>query len=398
MAQIEIIRPLQQPTGDKRLLSILKSTLSNSRYTNFRIIVAYAKSGPLLRLHSELANWNNQKKSISAIIGIDQNGTSYDALLYMLNSFDKTYITQEAGITFHPKIYIFNNDEEYLAIIGSNNLTVGGTEINFEAAVCIECKKENDNPTIIQIEKIWNDLLPESCASTQELEQNLLKTLFDNQIVLSEKTIYRKRKTFSDVKKQMNFKKGITLVPPSALPKKQIIAITERISSIVHGATEASLLNESAQKFVIQIKPHHNGEIFLSVLAAKQYPDFFGWPFTGKTIPKKANNPAYPQKEPDPKVNIIIYGKDYHELLKLSQYSLNTIYYEKKSEIRITASPIVGIAPEYSIMVIELSESNDVDYNIFIHTPESPDYQKWLNSCNQEMPGGGSTPRKYGWF
>lgn len=362
------------------------------------MVVAYAKSGPLLRLHSEVENWTKQKKSICAIIGIDQNGTSYDALLYMLNSFDTIYITQENGITFHPKVYIFNNEEEYLAIIGSNNLTVGGTEVNFEASVIIECKKEHDNDTVTQIEKIWSDLLPTNCASTQELEPTLLKTLFDEQVILSEKIIHKNRQSKSGGYKRSNTKKGITLVPPSALPKKQKITKAKKIESAINGETEDNLLIESAQIFVIQIKPHHNGEIFLSVVAAKQYPDFFGWPFTGKTIPKKPNNPAYPQKDPDPKVNIVVYGKDYHELLRLSQYSLNTIYYEKKSEIRITASPIVGIAPDYSIMVMELSETNDADYDISIHTPESPDYQKWLSSCNQEMPGGGSMPRKYGWF
>ena len=50
---------------------------------------------------------------------------------------------------------------------------------------------------------------------------------------------------------------------------------------------------------VIQVTPHHNGEIHLSKIAVNQNPTFFDYPFTGMTVPKKAGNPTYPQRVPE---------------------------------------------------------------------------------------------------
>ena len=136
----------------------------------------------------------------------------------------------------------------------------------------------------------------------------------------------------------------------------------------------------------------------MSVSAALQNPTFFGWPFQGQTTPKKSGNPSYPQRDPDPIVNITIFGTNQDPLLELSKYALNTVYYKTKSEIRVTAAPLVSITPDYSVMIVEMSDAKDVDYEITIHTPQSPQYSKWVQACNQTMPSGGKTPRKFGWF
>ena len=154
----------------------------------------------------------------------------------------------------------------------------------------------------------------------------------------------------------------------------------------------------SVRGFAIQVKPHRNGEIFLSRTAVLQNPAFFGWPFTGKTTPKIPGNPAYPQIDPDPIVNLAVFGAAPTAVLTLNSFALNTVYYEKKSEIRITISPLVKVVPEYSIMTFELSDSPDTTYEITVHTPDSPEYAAWVVACNQTMPGGGKKPRKFGWF
>ncbi|ECI2867623.1 restriction endonuclease, partial [Salmonella enterica subsp. enterica] len=54
MAQVSFITPLDQPSGSKRLLDILRTGLKDPRFTQLRIVTAYAKSGPLLRLKSDI--------------------------------------------------------------------------------------------------------------------------------------------------------------------------------------------------------------------------------------------------------------------------------------------------------------------------------------------------------
>ena len=57
MARFSLIRPLDQPTGTRRLLCDLKAALDDDRFTALRLIAAYAKSGPLLRLQPRSTGW-----------------------------------------------------------------------------------------------------------------------------------------------------------------------------------------------------------------------------------------------------------------------------------------------------------------------------------------------------
>lgn len=94
MAVISFIGPLDQPLGNRRLLTSLRVGLQDARFDRLTIIVAYAKSGPLLRLQSELAAWKAAGKRIRGIFGIDQQGTSREALNLGLSLFDELYVTQ----------------------------------------------------------------------------------------------------------------------------------------------------------------------------------------------------------------------------------------------------------------------------------------------------------------
>lgn len=397
--KISLIKPLDQPPATRRLLNDLKVALNDGRFNNFRTIVAYAKSGPLLRLRELLVAWRKCGKSAEIIVGIDQHGTSKEALQLALALFDKVYVTQEPQITFHPKIYVFDGPTAARALIGSNNLTVGGTEKNFESAVDIEMLLPEERPTFDLIDKAWSDLLPGACKATKVLDTVGLARLERNGDVLDEGTLSRKftGSDRSNVARGRKGTSGITVRPESPLPKVVLPAkkiATKKTAGAVKSASSAM----PVRGFAIQIKPHHNGEIFLSVSAALQNPSFFFWPFTGKTTPKKKGNPSYPQLTPDPKVNVTVWGATPSPLLTLAGYDLNTVYYSKKSEIRITASPLVGIVADYSVMIMEHSAITGITYDITIHRPDSPDYAAWIAACNQTMPGGGKTPRKFGWF
>jgi hypothetical protein len=102
---------------------------------------------------------------------------------------------------------------------------------------------------------------------------------------------------------------------------------------------------------------------------------------------------------PDPIVDIEVYGQSGAIKLQLAEYPLNTVYYEKKGEIRITAKPIIDVTPELSIMIMyRTPQDADRDYIIEIHRPDSPAYADWLDRCDQVMPSGGSIPRYFGWL
>ncbi|MFG6090483.1 phospholipase D family protein [Enterobacter soli] len=393
MPRISFITPLDQPSGSKRLLDILRTGLKDPHFNQLRIVTAYAKSGPLLRLKSDIETWLASGNSLCAILGIDQQGTSKEALTIAADLCKELYITRENGITFHPKIYLFDGPKHAKIIIGSNNLTVGGTETNFESSVILDLVLPDDDSIYTDLDTMWNKLLPHSCVATKAFEQKLLDELVANGAVLSELDKQARAKLTGNYPAAP--RTGLIRKPASPLPIS-IMKSPKSNATAIMGQPQSS--QQVVAGLIIQIKPHHNGEIFLSKIAVLQNPSFFGWPFKGSTIPKKVGNPAYPQRTPDPVVNINVYGSTTTPTLTLSNYKLNMVYYSTKEEIRITASPLVSQVPEYSIMVMMHGNSVGIDYEISIYRPDSPQYTYWLVACNQSMPGGGKKARKFGWF
>jgi hypothetical protein len=264
----------------------------------------------------------------------------------------------------------------------------------------------DDQEQLLEVKKLWSQLLPPGCPASTVIDQPTIDALVASGDLPDEITMARKAAAGGGSARPRRVKSGLAVKPPSALPKSVLapspkkakigsVAIPPAVPAVPINAVAPAV---PAQGFAIQIKPHANGEIFLSVTAALQYPAFFKWPFTGATIPKKAGNPSYPQLTPDPQVDVDVYGAAVAPLLSLAEYSLNTVYYATNSEIRITASPLVGVVPDYSVMVMEPNPRPGVDYRIVIYTPASPAYAAWEAACNQQMPGGGKKPRKFGWF
>ncbi|GAA5496832.1 hypothetical protein Rhal01_03019 [Rubritalea halochordaticola] len=399
MPEFSIITPLDQPTGKRRLLEDLKSSLKSDEFNEFTVIVAYAKSGPLLRLEEHLENWKKDGGKSRIIIGVDQQGTSIEAVELSLSNFDEVYITQEKSITFHPKIYAFKGNKKATAFIGSNNLTVGGTEMNFEAAIELQLALPEEESKYAEIESCWYNLMPAQCPATKKVTEEVFKELCDQNIIVPEKSLFnRSNDTSSLTRSYQSNPSGLKVILGSPLPRPRKARPAKQAKKKIVTVPPIANKIDSVKGFAIQIKPHHNGEIFLSVTAALQKPSFFEWPFKGQSVPKKTGNPSYPQRDPDPVVDIAVYSDSEEPILVLNEYKLNTVYYEKKSEIRITASPLVKLVPEYSVMIMEPSTKSGIDYNIVIYCPNSPHYKEWVDACNQEMPGGGKTPRKYGWF
>lgn len=391
MPSFSLIRPLDQPLGSRRLLEDLRNALASDEFVDFRVTVAYAKSGPLYRLQQSLEAWRAKGKTSAAIFGIDQRGTSQDALELAYDLFDHLFITRQAGITFHPKIYMFKGSKSARVFVGSNNLTVGGTEKNFESALQLDLELPDDSSGLRTFDTAWQQLLPNACPATFELNSKLLRQLVNNGSVAPESQSSHDIGDHASVGQlQPRAPSVLAVKPESPLPRS---IVRPQVAQ-----SQRHLAKSPVRGFAIQIKPHHNGEILLSVTAANQNPSFFHWPFQGKTTPKKPGNPSYPQLEPDPVVDLVVFGANRESVLKLSGYPLNTVYYERRSEIRITASPLVDVVPEYSIMIMEPSNRRGVTYLITIHRPDSPDYPSWESACNQTLPGGGHHPRKYGWF
>lgn len=398
MPEFFILSPMDQPTKKVRLIDKLSNYLESEDFNEFGLIVAFAKVGPLLRLKEKIDAWKAKGRTINAYFGIDQKGTSSQALSFALSHFDNVFLTSYPGHSFHPKIYWFHGNEKAVAIIGSNNLTVGGTETNFESFVELKFNLPKEEEDFQHIKRIEASLSPDACSVTQILTAERLKWLQDNEYLLDESMTSAGTATRRLPHGAPIFEPGESpgFYPPSSVPKK---LLNQSSSSPAQAQVkDMKPAYTAVSGFVIQIKVHHNGEILLSRTATKQKPDFFGMPFRGTTTPKKNSNKAYPQREPDPVCDITVFGQNDAVTLKLESYNLNTVLYETKQEIRITASPLIGVVPDYSIMVMQVPKLGGIDYRIRIYTPDSQSYTYWMGVCDQIMPGGGKAPRYFGWY
>ena len=410
MANINILKPSDQPLGVNRLLWELEKNLQDADLHAFKFIVAFAKLSPFLKLYPDFSAWKAKGNSVEAIFGVDQNGTSKEVLEFALNNFDNSFIVHMAGKftpTFHPKVYLFHGDSKAIAYIGSNNFTVGGTETNFESYIKIEMTLPQDDISFKNIESSWSDTIKVST----KLKKSYLKKLLKSKVVIDEKAMrFKAKKHLNKKTKNLSFPSlSINVVPPMALPKS---VVSQKANSGSAAAKKrAQKVFKSAQSIpfstlVMHIIPHHNGEILLSKLAVNQNQLFFDWPFTGSTTPKKTSNPSYPQRNPDPTVDLTVFDSVNNIVFQEINYGLNTVYYAPKSEIRITVpSSVYALSKShlkgpYPILVMKGDVQNKkLDYEIEIYLPGSPQYIAYDTTCNQSMPSGGKAiARKFGWL
>ena len=126
---------LNQPFQGQ-LGNVLIDKIENGNYNQITIFSAFAKNSGVLRLKSSLEKFKRENGKITAFIGIDLDGTSYEALLNLYTLCDSLYVIHSENIatTYHSKIYLLENANCAWCAIGSNNFTGGGLWTNFESA------------------------------------------------------------------------------------------------------------------------------------------------------------------------------------------------------------------------------------------------------------------------
>lgn len=400
ITQISYLSPLDQPFGRLRLTQWISEALRSGDFRSLRLIVAFAKESALARLQSEFDAFRLRGGTLEAVFGIDLQGTSRQALEFALAHFNATRIWHHPNVfnTFHPKVYLFEGPTAGTIVLGSNNLTVGGTETNCEGAIRVQYTLPTELKPWREAKRAWVELLAH--PNTLELTRAVLANVDAQGLLLDESVIASRSK--SGICKATGTVEGLfpstTLRPSSPSPRPRVVRRLRGTRRRRPSTTSVVALPEA---LVIQIVPHHNGEIFLSKSAINQHQAFFGYPFTGLTVPKVASNRPYPQRAPDPVTHWRIYDRRDAVVRTLPQYGLNTVFYQKKGEIRITVPPDVAhaIPPMSILQMVRTNPDSGLDYICDVYPPGSPQYRSLLAVCKEVMPsGGGKRRRKFGWL
>ena len=118
------------------------------------IAVAWVRASGMSYLSQQLTNFLRSGGEVSIVVGIDLLNTTregLDALLALeAHGHCETYVYHnEAQSVFHPKLYLFRNEEEARLIVGSNNITEAGLYVNVEAG--LQTDGPVNSPIIVEV-------------------------------------------------------------------------------------------------------------------------------------------------------------------------------------------------------------------------------------------------------
>jgi HKD family nuclease len=91
-------------------------------------VSAFVSVQTIMRLKQQVLELKENGVDIRFVLGIDLGGTSQEVLKEILNwGIDIRIVKHRTpGHTFHPKLYLFEWDDQATIIVGSNNITEGG--------------------------------------------------------------------------------------------------------------------------------------------------------------------------------------------------------------------------------------------------------------------------------
>lgn len=416
-----LARPLGLCVGDWLINQLL-----DPRWTTFRCATAFLKSSGAKYLVPPLYEFTRRPNTDARIsVGIDSQGSTFEGVRdvwRVLHGFGQLSIVNEGHFgagSFHPKVYLFENDHQAVVAAGSSNLTYGGLFLNHEFSFVLQFD-DLHNPSYLDIIRTldaWQTPSPYCMAATA----GLINQLHDSNDLPSEEaqTISRRASRIGN----SSYSKGgslfghsnliqapkplplpanlpeFPLVPATPVTHTSTTVVASANPTLVSASTVTTGNASSSQKaLVIEVVPHHNGEVFLSMNAVKSNPGFFHFPFTGWTTPKNTSNNPYPMLYPSPVVEIIVYDNNGNILSQNPAHNLYVVYYEPKSEIRITIpdQPFKNIPP-MSVLLMTPNPSAPLDYKLESYPPGAAPARIRRKLTNQLPSGGSPNPRSYGW-
>lgn len=226
--------------ADTSVAKELIELFDSKRYDSFTCLVAFASYGGISALTPYILSEKERGVKIKIILGIDQKGTSKEALEEVLSwgVESKIYHTQSVNI-FHPKIYLFENTDIFTLIVGSNNLTTMGLVKNIECSLLIKDTK-GEHSVHSDFYAYWKSILDGVDVNLMPISRELIDELFTEKLIPTELERAEKFDNGRDVnvgvKTKINFNGAkIQRNPVGFVPKRRIVK-AKRVTEIRDGS------------------------------------------------------------------------------------------------------------------------------------------------------------------
>ena len=287
MEMARLLQPIEGQAGE-----YLKQALSSTRGPDSRFVMvsAWAKVTGLSRIWHEIQRFREAGGHVLAIVGIDLQGTSREALEHLIRASDEAYVFHDASTqrSFHPKLYFVANEKEAVVLAGSGNLTQGGLWTNYEMFDVFKLDLADDsdlrlfNSLANQVSELLSD--PETA---KPLTTELVTELVEGSLVVTEAAAARSatcRRYLGGKVSPFGVRKGLPWAPPPQIPLPTAVSVTEEqtrpaapeevpeAETVEVGKTPA----EMAARVLVWAVPVSKGRPSQPGLAAKAMADFFG--------------------------------------------------------------------------------------------------------------------------
>ncbi|NOQ75434.1 MAG: hypothetical protein GQ574_25715 [Crocinitomix sp.] len=199
-----------EEVSDNSVGKQLMKYLSEKDYHTFTAFSAFTSVAAIEGLQNLITNAPSNYSSFNFILGINQRGTSKEALEAVLKLQVNSFIFyHNPNLIFHPKIYLFEGNNNSKVIIGSSNLTNNGLFANIESSVLVTIQHGNSNDVAFlnEIKTYYKGIFDRSDPNLKPITQQLIEKLVDNGTIPTEeerKAEFLKNKTKSDKKTKSN--------------------------------------------------------------------------------------------------------------------------------------------------------------------------------------------------
>lgn len=166
-------------------------SLADNKYNCFNGFVAFAAISGVSTILKNLKIASKNYSQLRFFIGVDNMGTSKEALELLLKENIETYIYHDKKdyITYHPKIYLFEGPVFTRVIIGSSNLTNSGIKTNIEASLQIDFRTKTDKQgekLLSEIKNNFSELLNLKSKQLSKLTSELIEKLVADNLIYSQ--------------------------------------------------------------------------------------------------------------------------------------------------------------------------------------------------------------------
>ena len=253
--QLQILGQGYEPTSEFSVGNQLIKFFAGKNFHSFTGISAFASQAGVNGLEKHISKARKYFKFITIVTGIDQNGTSKEALeaLYNLKINAYIFFAPPPFPIFHPKIYLFEGNEKSELIIGSSNLTRPGLFSNVEASllISIDNRIETDRKVVEQLKKYFSGIFDHSDPNLKKITKKLISDLVRGKVVPTE----AERKARQEKEEKSERSDALTIVS-KIFPKRTIAKAPNEFRG-----TAAKKINIKIPKSVSKTSENQKGQL-----------------------------------------------------------------------------------------------------------------------------------------